>query len=130
MRRLVLVLALLVSLTAGACGSDDDGGTDEEQVRAVYRDYLAAIADGDAEAACGLLTEDSQQRVATEFESCEAALASTADFGEKGRASGEVRLTDLDVSGDEATAQARHPYGNEPLLFEQADGEWRLRSGG
>lgn len=128
-RRLVLVVAVAAALTAVACGSDDgDSGTDREQLQTVYEDYLAAIGDGDAEAACDLLTEESQEKTAATFESCEQALESAAGFDEG--EFGEVRLTRIKFEDDVATGQARSVYGNEPVRFEQTDDGWRLAPGG
>ena len=129
MSRLVLVVALAVSLAGVACGSDHgDTGTETEQLQTVYEDYQAAIGDGDAEAASDLLTEESQETTAADFESCEQALESTASFDEGDL--GEVRLTRIDIEDDVATGQARSAYGNEPVRFEQTDDGWRLAPGG
>lgn len=129
MSRLVLAVALALSLGAAACGSDeDDSVSDQEQLRALYDDYLTAIGDGDAEAACDQLTEESQEAAAADFDSCEQALESAGGFGEG--ESGEVRLTDIEIEDDVATAQAKAPFGSQPVRFEQTDDGWRLAPGG
>ena len=129
MSRLVLVVALAVSLAGVACGSDDDdSGSDQEQLRALYDDYLAAIAEGDAAAACEQLTEVSQEATAADFDSCEQALESSTGFDEG--EFGEVRLTDIEIEDDVATAQARTSFGSQPVRFEQTDDGWRLAPGG
>jgi hypothetical protein len=129
MSRLVLVLALALSLSALACGSDDeDSGSDQEQLQALYDDYLTAIGEGDAATACEQLTEESQEATAANFDSCEQALESAAGFDEGDF--GKVRLTRIKIDDDVATAQATTNFGSQPVRFEQTDDGWRLAPGG
>jgi ketosteroid isomerase-like protein len=130
MSRLVVVLVLALALGAVACGSDDeDSGSDQEQLQALYRDFLNAMRSGDAEAACELMTEKTRAATAADFGSCEQALATIAGFEDAGDLD-EVRLTKIEVSGDTASAQVQHRHGTEPVRFEKSDGEWRLATQG
>lgn len=131
MSRLVVVLVLALALGAVACGSDDeDSGSDQEQLQALYRDFLNAMRSGDAEAACELMTEKTRAATAADFDSCERALATIAGFESEAGGLDEVRLTKIEVSGDTASAQVQHRHGTEPVRFEKSDGEWRLATQG
>ena len=57
-----LVVACLVGLMLGACGSSDPaspGSSDEQQIGQVVRSYLTAQTQGDGQTACSLLTSGS-----------------------------------------------------------------------
>jgi hypothetical protein len=99
-------------LIAG-CGGDgeDDGvptfsGTDEEQIAGTVNAMTGAIAAGDGELACGLMTELGQQRMVRigrqvggeEVTTCTAAVPAVEATGFD---PGDFRVTPNDVSLDE-----------------------------
>jgi hypothetical protein len=121
---------LLASLAfaLGACGSDDseDGepvATDEEQITAVVDSYNAAVEDRDAGSLCREVVPRSSLGDQSESE-CEATLGRALRKSPEGyRPLSE--LSDIEVSGDQATASATQENG-APLSprFLREEGRW------
>lgn len=155
-RSSVLLVALLTTGLAAGCGGDDgeDGGDGAEgepaQVQtqesapspapaeggdgpeAAFQRFQSALADGDADAACGLLTDSAIEQVeeASIGGSCEDWVDElTGVYDERIKA--ELRRTQIDdvtIDGDAATLEYTSPVLAIPVEaeLEQVDGEWRL----
>ena len=124
-------MALVASAVLISCGdgqeetsaTSDDAGT-------VVRQYFAAFARGDADAACALMTEvaqrGTQQLPAGErADSCETA---TKELRRDAIVVPRPQVGDLRVSGDTATARVTSkdpPYDGGVLLRRDAGG-WRI----
>jgi hypothetical protein len=70
-RRLAATVFISVSVAVGiaACGGDsDDGGSDDPA--AVTENFFNAVADGDGETACGLLSEDGLSNIPESPDTC------------------------------------------------------------
>ena len=105
-------------------------GTDEEQVAGTVNAMTGAIAAGDGELACGLMTESGQaamvrigrQAAGDEVTGCEAAVPAAEAVGfDPGDF--RVKVGDVAVAGD--TASARCDLDGEfPLV--RSDAGWRV----
>lgn len=108
------VLGLVCVAVAGC------GGSEEEQVADVVKDYHRASAAGDADTACALTVDELWDDVT----SCEdiVELNSLPDHQEAGKrlAEGEYEVT---IDGDTATAEGRN-LG--VFTLRKVDGDWKL----
>jgi hypothetical protein len=126
-------------LLLAGCGGDDASapeftGSDEEQIAATVNAMTAAIADGEGEIACGLMTDRGQQafiRIGGQvpgsegIDSCEAVAPALAGYGYD---PGDYRITSGDASidpEDPDRAQANCDLRGAFLLLRTADG-WRV----
>ncbi|WP_447007013.1 hypothetical protein ACRAKI_11315 [Saccharothrix isguenensis] len=106
-------VALPVSLLVGGCGS----GT-EDVVRRAAGEFTAALAEGDSERACGLLTERAREGVeCSSLDLPGGSVESVEVWGDAAQvrtSDGVLFLRDLTsgwrVSGAGCTAQADRPY--------------------
>ncbi|MEZ5075341.1 MAG: hypothetical protein R2691_10980 [Solirubrobacterales bacterium] len=135
-RRGLLSALIGVVLLAPGCGGDDGptltfGGSDEEQVAATVNAMTAAIAAGDGEIACALMTERGQRRmvrigrqVSAGVDTCAAAVPAVAGFGYD---PGDFRVSVRDVSigpgPDHAQANCELRGG---FLLERSAAGWRV----
>jgi hypothetical protein len=126
--RHVVVAALgVLALTAPACGGDDDGKSDADQVKEVVTDFYAALADGDGAEACDLVTGNAKARLSPGQRSCEEAVdqAATRTDDELEEALRNIEVSDIKVEGDEATCTARANRIARVELKKQGD-DWKI----
>jgi ketosteroid isomerase-like protein len=129
-RRLALVAAVCVAVSG--CAEESD----EKKVRDVVRHYLTAIAKGDGERACDVMSDREQRdfvtfaRVYTSFGGggCRAAVAhvgrsANSDAVERVQ---RAAIHDVSIQGDRATA--RTDDGPERFVLSRSDGAWRVES--
>lgn len=137
MGRRGLLAALAVSaLSAAGCGGDDGGpaltfgGSDEEQIAATVNAMTTAIAAGDGETACALMSDAGQrimlrigrQAGGTDVADCAAAVPAAASFGFD---PGDYRIAPADVSaGAEGAEAGCDDYG--AFILSRTDGGWRV----
>jgi len=134
-RRGLLSALVGVALLAG-CGDEGGAaptfsGSDEEQVAATVNAMTAAIAAGDGEIACALMTGRGQRRmlrfgrqVSAGVDTCEAAVPAVAGSGYD---PGDFRVTVRDVAIEPGhdRAQANCEFRGGYLLVRTAAG-WRV----
>jgi ketosteroid isomerase-like protein len=124
--------AALVALALAACGGDGNG-SDEDQVAEAVESFVQAGNEGDAEAACELLTTDLAERIARAGGGdCAKALG---DFlGSAEHIETKVRIEEVRVSESRANADVTIFQGDdarqEKVLLVEEDGEWRLADAG
>jgi hypothetical protein len=116
--------AVVLALLAGCGGSD----TPED----VTRDFLQAMADGDGERACDLLTGDARREmlVAGAFfdagdGGCPGAIegiTETLDEGELAKLR-DAEVEEVEVNGDQATVKVKD---GDPAHLRKIEGEWRI----
>ena len=110
-RRGLLVAALAAGALVAGCGDEEStaptfSGTDEEQIAGTVNAMTGAIAAGDGELACGLMSELGQQRMVRigrqvggeELTTCTAAVPAVEGTGFD---PGDFRVTPNDVFLDE-----------------------------
>ncbi len=132
-RRGLLGAGLAVALLIAGCGGDgtpDFSGSDQEQIAGTVNAMTAAIAGGDGEAACGLMTEHGQeamlemgrQAATGPVDDCVAAVpaAQAAGFDP-----GDFRITEGDVSVGAEDAEARCDLSGSFILTRTEEG-WRV----
>jgi len=143
LRMLPIALLASIALALGGCGGDDDGGGgstagggEEEQVRGAVKGYLTAVAEGDGDAACDLLSAASRETVErlaeqVDAEGCvdafENAIAQAEVDVEEARASlEELEIADVEIDGDRATVSIRREGAEESGALVREDGAWRV----
>jgi hypothetical protein len=118
----VALLACAALIAAAGCGK-----TDQEQVRELSEDYVAAISKGDFAGACGLFTDAYRQQLGGEV-GCEVAQAD-----QFGGPDGSVKLeiAAIKVKGDRGNVGLMVRQSGSPspltLLVEKEDGDWLVR---
>lgn len=106
------------------------GGSNRDQAHAAAEDYVEALQDGDAEAACELLTRGAVNELedrtgsecAVEMEELFAALE------DQGGSLEDVRVDEVNVAGQVATATFTGPLGKATTEMSKEDGDWKLSS--
>ncbi len=147
---IVVSVALAVWGCGGGDGADADGGAsgggtspgataapdprqDEREIRRVADEFYEAFLKLDGDAACSLLSEAAAQQLVEDpdneeyGDTCPEILAGgaaviTAFYGEDP----EIRITDIEVTGDRATATSSFAGEQEQLTFEREGGEWKV----
>jgi hypothetical protein len=122
----VLAIVLVLAPVAG-CDIRGGGSSDEDDARAVAKDYAAAIADGDEKKICDTLSADSKKQLERGDDTCEEAFK---NFGGVLDDEQKEQLRDLDpdveVDGDSATAQVdERPLEGEVRLKKEG-GDWKV----
>jgi hypothetical protein len=120
MRARAATAAIVIALGVGAgCGGGEDG-TPEEALDS----YLNALADGDAEAACGLLGPGAADTSMPQPD-CESSDPSVPDDAV---AFGDGEVSNVEESDGAATADVTPADGGDPQTVDlvEQDGVWRV----
>jgi ketosteroid isomerase-like protein len=156
-RLLTLITVLVLAVGAAACGSDDDGnggsaaadsattdagsnsgnggqatgGSDEQQVEALFADMKKAIANGDADEVCGLMGEQAQAQVAsTDPQGGDCKKVFTRLFKSNTVAEDlNPAFKSVQVSGDRAIVKATPSKGDktpQEASFVKEGDEWKV----
>ncbi len=139
--RVLAAFASVVLAAAGAgCGGGDDPdvtGPGPEAAEDTAREFLVAGVDGDADRACGLLTDDLIAELEDTFP-CKTLVEVQADLAEQGKAefdtvkvdSSNVEELELQtfVSEDGLTANVTGPAGEQNIGLEILNGDWVITS--
>lgn len=126
MKGFAVVVVSVALLGVAGCGGSDSGSSSDDQaaIEALASQYAQTALDGDFAATCKLLTPESLKKIddIKVFGSCEELMKT----GLGGLPDDEVKklgeITNLEVNGDTATAEAR----GETVNFEKVNGEWKL----
>jgi hypothetical protein len=117
-----------------ACGG---GGSDEEQIETTIKEYMAAFADGDGDAACDHLTDGAREAMEQGLD----AIAGKASCDELPKLLDQLeganreeldKLRDIEVEGIKVTgdtATAWPVYRGEradQATLRRVDGEWKI----
>ena len=113
-RTAALAAAVLACLSAAGCGAQADGPAGD-----VASGFVAAIADGDGERACGLLADDTVEFVeSSRDEDCPAVLAALDLPSDP--------VSELQVWGDGAQART----AGDTLFLRDGPSGWRVVAAG
>ncbi len=134
-RRGLLVAALAAGALVAGCGDEEStaptfSGTDEEQIAGTVNAMTGAIAAGDGELACGLMTDAGQalmlemgrQAGGDEVTGCEAAVPAVEAIGFD---PGDFRVKPADVSAGAEGAEANCDLQGAFILT-WTDAGWRV----
>jgi hypothetical protein len=125
-------LALTAAIGVVGCGGDDDGGGDPAQVT---EDFFNALADGDGETACGLLSDDGLENIPEDPEGCpdevanfpEEQRAQFEDVSDIEQVTGETEdCGTIEESDTEAETVATVNGDVECINLSNVDGEWKI----
>jgi Domain of unknown function (DUF4878) len=125
-----IFIACLTALSLAAfAGCGPFGGNSPEDA---IKDFSEAVADGDGEKACDLVTDDYKEE---EFggDECEEQVEA---FGDEASDEDKDKLRDVEVSdveedGDKATAKVKTEGEDEDEVeLEKVDGDWKLSGEG
>lgn len=136
--------ALLACVLPIACGSDGggdtqsgavDGGGDEGLIRAAYREFGRAYADGDGEKTCALMTPAAQKELATNVTqvgtsgNCSKLVAAIRSvFNEDDlRKVRAAKATKITLTGDTALVEGTGTIGggdDGPSSIRKVSGKW------
>lgn len=141
-RRTVAAVAITGLVVIPGCGGGGgDGDSDGSGPTDVIKNFAAAYADGDGEAACRLMTGPAQ-RALLAGEPCASGLkAESESLGEEERrALRTVTIANARVEGNRATiedADIRSEEGRlpedidpSPTVLEKIDGKWKITDPG
>lgn len=150
-----VVAIVLAMVVLGACGSDDDpgdgnqanspaagdqassdgasgasgqaGGSDDDQVKAVYDEFVKAVYAHDGQAACALMTPQAAARFGRQEDTtCPKRIQSTSGQISENR----PRVYQVQVQGNRALAQAGTPKtAKYPVPFTKTDEGWQISGG-
>lgn len=124
MKAVVATSIAIAVLAVAGCGGSSSSSADEQDIQAVADQYAQTAQDGDFKATCALFTQESLQRIKElkVFGSCEELMKEGLGNLPDSEIQKLADLTDLQVVGDTATAQAR----GEEVRFTKVNGEWKL----
>ena len=111
---LTLALALAVPLGLTACGGDDNGGSDEDQVRDVIE-----LVNNQDESACDKLTDKYMKDViGGDRDDCEKQVKNTPKNA--------VKIKTVKINGDKATVTGDIQGGTGEIFLVKDGGDWKL----
>jgi ketosteroid isomerase-like protein len=120
LRPLVSTALVTTAVALTACGGDSD----EDQIRSAVTDFTEAVQDKDAGKLCSSVVTE---RI-PDGEKCEDQVSGD-EFESIGKLE-DIKVTDIKVKGDTATAQvAATVDGKESKddgTFKKVDGDWKL----
>jgi hypothetical protein len=128
-----LVLSVLAALVIAGCGggkSSPKHASDAQAVSKVVKRYLSALAAGDGDVACGLMTKSYQDKLVSGSPSNCAktfdTLAYQLDASEKATLTG-AKITSAKVTGDRARVRVKGQKGAAALT--KTGGVWLISGG-
>lgn len=117
-----------LALIAAGCGSKSD----EDQVKEVMGDYIAAAADGKGEEACGKLTPEAKRSFTAQTNiSCEKGIEQISKtLTDAQRKKAKDLEFETRISGNTATATYDKPAGSgrNTATLQKRDGDWLIAS--
>jgi hypothetical protein len=124
LRAVAVMAAGLALAVAPGCG-----GSDEDDVKDVIKDYASGVAEGDGKKVCGTLSEDSKKQFDQAGSKCEDAFKSFGGFLTDEQ---KDKLKDIDpdveIDGDNATANVDELQGtgSTEVKLKKEDGDWKI----
>jgi len=118
----------------GGAAKPAKGGSDEEQIRAVYATLREAFYGDDPKGVCATMTESAQKRfgaISPPAVTCVERAARVNAANSTGR-DGDDRpdIVAMRIRGDRAIAQAKTPRTlSYPVPFARVNGEWKVDGG-
>ena len=111
------------------------GQSDEDKVKETVNSYITALADGDGDKACGLVSKAAGDQIKTQSKAkdCAAAIESftkSSDGAAVKKAFKSAKVEKVEVKGEKATATIRVEKQTAPLPLEKSGDEWKLSSVG
>ena len=134
-----MIAAAAACLAFAGCGGGDDEGGPEDEVRKATRDYLTALGSGNAERACGTLTNEAQEALVDEVSSAFAGASGELSCGDAlQELSADVAPEDksillnpkvgkVTIQGEKATAQVERIA--DPVPLRRVGDDWRVERG-
>ena len=118
-RVLVTCLAALSLVAFAGCG----GGGPEDTIK----DYLDAAADGDADKACDLVTDDFvDEELGGDCEEAIEQAGDELDDEQKDKIR-DAEISDVEEDGDKATAKLEiEDQEDDEVELEKVDGDWKI----
>ena len=132
MRR-ALALTMAAALVAAGCGGKDKP-TDTEQIRTVLETYYRAFGTGDSGGACNELAKGTKEELekAAGGKDCTEVLDQALkrpDYAKVAPKLKSVKVTEIMIAGDKATAKAAVPGVGRPTLVPlKKEGTWKIAS--
>ena len=121
------LLALLVAASAALVAGC--GGGDGDSPETVVEDFYAALEDGDAGAACDLLSSSAVEDSTAGGGSCEEVFQQTIDSGTIAAAFGaigDIEIGEASIDGDTATVDITAGDQEDEVPLVKEDGDWKI----
>jgi hypothetical protein len=131
--RALTLLALLAAFAYVGCGGSRE--SDRDDVEKTVDGFYTAVADKDAKKACNSISEKGQQEISEaaaqggkKKRSCEQVFDVVLAFaGDQFAQAKDVKVTDVKLDGDQATAAIRVNDRDSRVTLLKEDGRWKLR---
>lgn len=120
--KLAVTATLASGLIAAGCGGDDPSESGSSTPEDAVESYIAAGQDGDGQAVCDLLTDDSVELL-EQFGGGECADVAADDVSE---VPDDFEIGDAEVDGESATVPVSGDGDSIDIPLTQVDGEWRV----
>ncbi len=121
-------MVILAAVVPAGCGSESD----EDQVKEVVGDYLAAAADGNGDEACEKLTPEAEREfTALANTTCERGIEQISkNLNEPQREKAKGLELDAKVDGEKATVTYAKSTGSgrSTVRLEKREGDWLIAS--
>jgi hypothetical protein len=128
--KIAAVVAVVAVFVLGACGGEDSDSDSPAAIQKQVERFYAALASGDGEAACEVLTEEAAKGFGLALKEpatgdCKANLENLSQETAPLRS---PRVSRIVISGDSATAHlsVKRPPLESELLLARVDGVWKL----
>jgi hypothetical protein len=90
-------------------------------------DFYSGIGESDGEKACGTLTEDAAEEVEQDDgKPCEESVDEGEFTEEQQQEFNDIEVKNIEVDGDEATAEAESSTTTQNVDLEKVDDEWKI----
>ena len=126
---------LAAGCAAAALAIAGCGKSDEDKVKDTVSSYISALADGDGDKACGLVSNAAGDQIKKQSKAkdCASAIESftkSDDGAAVKKAFKEAKVEKVEVKGEKATATIRVEQQTAPLPLEKSGDDWKLSSVG